>query len=69
MVKILTSEMQSFLKHTQENKLYVLIKLHVLKIPQYLRFTKKYRYCYVKQKNIFLVIHWNPISPQLFQDG
>lgn len=53
MVKILTSEMQSFLKHTQENKLYALIKLYVLKIPQYLRFTKKYRYCYVKQKNIF----------------
>lgn len=45
--------MQSFLKHIQENKLYALIKLYVLIIPQYLHFTTKYRYCYVKQTNIF----------------
>lgn len=45
--------MQSFLKRIQENKLYALIKLYVLIIPQYLHFTTKYRYCYVKQTNIF----------------
>lgn len=60
--------MQSFLKHTQENKLYALIKLYVLIIPQYLHFSTKYRYCYVKQKNIFSAIHWNPNSQQLFQE-
>lgn len=60
--------MQSFLIHTQENKLYALIKLYVLIIPQYLHFTMKYRYCYVKQKNIFSAIQWNPISQQLLQD-